>query len=168
MLIGYLARAATTTFGSLTRPDAELTEEVDLPFVAWPWDIDWNGHVNNGRYLTLMDHGRLDHGLRTGLIQALIKARTNAVVAKASIQFVREVRPFVRCTLVTRIRGWDDRRTYYEQRFEHQGRVCVKAEVAIALRHRNKSISPLELMSMAKLDVPLAFARLRVPHLKVS
>jgi len=168
MLIGYLARAAITSVGSLTRPDAQLVEEADLPFVAWPWDIDWNGHVNNGRYLTLMDHGRLDHGLRTGLIQALIRTRTNAVVAKASIQFFKEVRPFVRCTLVTRIRGWDERRIYYEQRFEHQGTVCAKAEVAIALRHRNNTISPTELLSLAKLDVSPEFARLRVSQLAVS
>ena len=38
-----------------------------LTFDVWPNDLDTNLHMNNGRYLTIMDLGRLDLTLRMGL-----------------------------------------------------------------------------------------------------
>ena len=37
---------------------------------VWPTDLDVSLHMNNGRYLTLMDLGRLDLMLRTGVCTA--------------------------------------------------------------------------------------------------
>lgn len=149
MLASYLLRATWTLSTSALRPDADPTEEVPLPFIAWPSDIDWNGHVNNGRYLTLMDAGRLDHAVRTGLLRAMLRARCNPVVADVSIRFRREVRPFVRCTLTTRLRGWDERRLHYVQQFEHKGVVCAEAMVAIALRRNGRTVPPAEALKSA-------------------
>lgn len=162
MLADYLLRAAVTSTTSLFRPPASLLEDVHLPFHPWPFDLDWNGHVNNGRYLTLMDHGRLDHGMRTGVLPLLFRGRCNPVVAGASIQFYREVRPFVRCTLVTRIRGWDERRVHYSQRIEVGGRVYAKAKVQIALRSRGRTVSPIELFVAAGREAPQEFVEARL------
>ena len=42
-------------------------EETSLSFCVWPNDLDLNGHMNNGRYLSIMDIGRMDWVLRLGI-----------------------------------------------------------------------------------------------------
>ncbi|HEV2566447.1 MAG TPA: hypothetical protein VGU19_15340 [Microvirga sp.] len=38
-----------------------------LTFRVWPHDLDTSLHMNNGRYWTLMDLGRTDMMIRSGL-----------------------------------------------------------------------------------------------------
>ena len=38
-----------------------------------PNDLDFNGHVTNGRYFTLADLGRLDFAIRTGSARIAIQ-----------------------------------------------------------------------------------------------
>jgi acyl-CoA thioesterase FadM len=162
MLASYVLRAAVTTASSFTRPRASLLEEVELPFTAWLSDIDWNGHVNNGRYLTLMDHGRIDHMLRTGLLGSFIKTHCRPMVAHAAIRYRREIRPFRRCTLVTRIRGWDDRRTYYAHSIEREGELYAQADIAVALRLGNRTVSLAEVLERSGRKVPENFLEARL------
>ena len=42
-----------------------------VELIVLPNDLDTNLHMNNGRYLTLMDLGRLDLFVRSGLLAAL-------------------------------------------------------------------------------------------------
>ena len=42
---------------------------------VWPQDIDFNFHLNNARYLNVMDYGRVRLLARAGLLMPLIKAR---------------------------------------------------------------------------------------------
>lgn len=88
-----------------------------------PTDLDNNNHLNNGRYLTLMDLGRWDLVVRTGLLRALLQHKWHPVVGAATIRFRRSLDPFQRFELKTRILGWDERDFYIEQRFERDGEV---------------------------------------------
>ena len=57
-LIWYLATA-------WARPALTQTHEISkLTFRVWPTDLDLSLHMNNGRYLTIMDIGRLDFMVR--------------------------------------------------------------------------------------------------------
>ncbi len=96
MLASYVARLGLTTLGSLTRPHAGVLDDVRLPMHVWPGDIDTYGHVNNGRYLTLMDMGRLEWGLRTGIGREILKRRWSPVAGAATIRFRRELKAFWR------------------------------------------------------------------------
>ncbi len=162
MLANYLLRAGFTAASAWARPAVGILEEAHLPFSAGPSDIDWNGHVNNGRILTLMDHGRLDFLLRSGLFTPMLKVRCQPVVANAAIRFRREVFPFRRCTLVTGIRGWDERRTYFSQRIERAGEVCAEADIDVAVRLGGKSVSIVHLLERAGHEVPIELHRARV------
>ena len=168
MLASYTLRLLITGTTSLFRPRAQLVDDLDIPLVAWLSDIDWNGHVNNGRFLTLMDQGRLDHIARTGLMRACFKIGVNAVVANASIKFRREVRPYVRHRLFTRISSWDERRTYFTQRIERDGELCAQAEIALALRYKGRTISLAELLTLAGVGMPEALAALQTSAPKLS
>jgi acyl-CoA thioesterase FadM len=143
-----LARTLMTSLRGLAAARAGLGDELRLPLFIWPNDVDWLGfgHVNNGWLLTLMDQGRLDHFLRTGLGAGFRARRCRALVAETQVRYRREVRSFDRCTLVTQLVGWDERRLRYEQRLERSGELCVRAEVAMALVGVEGTLSPAELL----------------------
>ncbi len=48
-------------------------EESVLKLRVWPVDLDVNLHMNNGRYLSVMDLNRVDVILRTGLLLPLLR-----------------------------------------------------------------------------------------------
>ena len=83
---------------------------------VWPNDLDTSLHMNNGRYLTLLDHGRTDWTIRTGLLRATLKNGWLPVVTTATARFVREMRLWTRYRLETRVAGWIDTQVFFEQR----------------------------------------------------
>ena len=59
-----------------------------LTFRVWPNDLDINLHMNNGRYLTIMDLGRADLMIRCGLGKVILKRRWMPVLGAVTIQYV--------------------------------------------------------------------------------
>lgn len=101
-----------------------------LSFRVQPHDLDLNLHMNNGRYLTIMDLGRIDLVLRTGLWRPLWKNRWSPIVSAAAIRYRRELRPFEGYQLVTRILAWTDTTAVMQQTFvASDGRVAARALV---------------------------------------
>jgi acyl-CoA thioesterase FadM len=105
-----------------------------LTFRVLPTDLDLNGHMNNGRYLTLMDLGRLDHVLRSGLWRPIWRNGWAPMLGSAIIRFRREVRLFQRFRLETRIASWSDTTAVIEQTFfiaggPHAGQMAARALV---------------------------------------
>lgn len=102
-----------------------------VSFRVWPHDLDLNLHLNNGRYLTLMDIGRIDFVLRTGLWRPLMANKWSPIISTAAIRFRRELRPFEGFDIVTRLVSWSDTTAVMEQSFvSHRGgRVAARALV---------------------------------------
>lgn len=103
-----------------------------LTFRAWPLDLDPSMHINNGRYLTLMDLGRLDFMLRTSLWKAVLRHKWTPIASNVQIRFRREIRPFQSFRLETRLVTWDDMNVVMEQVFYLQsgaraGQVAARA-----------------------------------------
>ena len=88
-----------------------------LRFRVWPTDLDTNLHMNNGRYLTIMDIGRLDLVVCTGLWRSVVKHRWMPVVSTSAVRFRRELRLFEQFALETRVRYWADSVIVMEHRF---------------------------------------------------
>jgi acyl-CoA thioesterase FadM len=119
-----------------------LFEPARLRFRVLPTDCDLNFHMNNGRYLTFMDLGRVHFLARTGLLRVLFARRWAPVLTAAEISFVRALPPLARFTLVSRLLTWDEKYFYLEQRFEHHGTLCAVALVkGLFLAGRNKVAS---------------------------
>ncbi|GJD93202.1 thioesterase family protein [Methylobacterium iners] len=87
-----------------------------LRFRVWPHDLDTSLHMNNGRYWTIMDLGRTDLMVRSGLWRAVLRQGWTPVVSAGQIRFRRELRPFQTFRLETRLRFWDERRFVMEHR----------------------------------------------------
>lgn len=85
-----------------------------LMYRVWPFDLDTSMHMNNGRYLTLCDLGRLDVMVRTGLWDQTIKNGWVPVVADLAIRYRRELKGWQKIRLDTRILGWDDTSAIFE------------------------------------------------------
>jgi acyl-CoA thioesterase FadM len=103
-----------------------------LRFRVWPLDLDANIHMNNGRYLSIMDLGRLDLMVRVGLIKTVLKKKWMPVLSAATIRYRIALNPFQKFTLQTRILWWDEKWFYMEQRFVIDGGDKDGAVAAIA------------------------------------
>ncbi len=118
---------------SRRRPPVELLSESVVHMRVRLRDCDMYLHVNNGRFLSLMDIGRIDHSGRCGLIPAFRERGWRAVAGGATIRFRRELRWRTRYVLRTRCVGWDDGWSYWEQVFERtDGALIARAHAKLA------------------------------------
>ncbi|MBI4971671.1 MAG: thioesterase family protein [Candidatus Omnitrophica bacterium] len=92
-----------------------------------PNDLDIQGHMNNGRFLTLMDLGRIDLMVRTGFWRTARAHRWIPLVGTAMISFKRPLNLFQCYELHSRIVCWDDKWCYIEQKFVRKGRIITYA-----------------------------------------
>ena len=119
-------------------------------FRVWPHDLDTSLHMNNGRYWTLMDLGRADLMLRSGLWRAILKNGWVPVVSAGKIRFRRELKLFRAFELQTRVVAWSEATMVMEHRVVTRGRDGAEILSAIALvkaglyDRRAKSFVPVE------------------------
>lgn len=99
------------------------------PFRVWPSDLDTLGHMNNGKYLSIMDLGRMDLMLRSHTWPRLKAARWYPVLAGQTIAYYRSLNPWMSFEVHTRILGFDDRWGFLEQTFVRNGVVHARAVV---------------------------------------
>lgn len=133
-------------------PTHGLLDTVSMDFRVGLLDLDLNLHLNNAKYLKFMDRCRLEHSVCTGLLNEMIQARCNAVVANTEIAYVRELRPYQQFSVRTRILGWDDKYVYYDQRFESQGKLHTHALLRLVNMYGGKSISPQAVQEMTGIN----------------
>jgi len=131
---------------ALFRPRLGALDESVHPFRVWPNDLDLMGHMNNGRYLSLMDLGRVDLMLRTGLGGVALKRGWSPLVGSATIRFRRSLDPFQRYLLKSRILCWDEKWFYIEQRFERRGELIASGLVKGLLRGHEGNIPTAEVL----------------------
>lgn len=108
-----------------------------------PNDLDLSLHMNNGRYLTIMDLGRIDLIIRGGLGKAVWRNGWTPVANAVVIRFRRELRAFERYRLETRAVAWTEQAVVMEQRFvfaagDREGQVAAKALVKGAIYDRKE------------------------------
>lgn len=113
------------------RPPVGALEETTLTFRVWPTDVDILMHMNNGRYLTLMDLGRADASIRSGTHARMNEHGWYAVVASETIRFRESLPLLAKFELRTRMLGWDDKSLFLRQLFLVRGRVVAIGIVRI-------------------------------------
>ena len=113
---------------------------------VWPNDLDFNLHMNNGRYLTLMDLGRVDLMARSGSLKIFRRLHWMPVVAAQTITFRRSLKLFQRFELHTRVVCWDEEFIYMEQTFVADGRLAALALVRGAFVEAGRRLSSGKVM----------------------
>jgi acyl-CoA thioesterase FadM len=113
-----------------------MLDDSVVGFRVWPNDLDFNLHMNNGRYLTVMDIGRTDLMIRAGLVGTLWRRRWAPVLGGATIRYRRSLPAFGRYRLHTRLLGWDEKWLYLDQVFEDAGGATAAHAVVKAVFRR--------------------------------
>lgn len=109
------------------RPPVKINEVSRLELRVWPTDLDVYNHMNNGVFLTLMDIGRYDQGLRSGIWQKWNKLGWFPIVVNSTISYRKALLPWQKFTLETKVLGWDEIAYYIEQRFVRDGEIYARA-----------------------------------------
>jgi len=162
--MNLLLRLLYVIAAALRGPRLQPLDESVLTLRVLPNDLDANLHMNNGRYLTLMDLGRLDLLFRLGLVGELRRRRWNPVVASLAIRYRRSLAPWQRFELRTRVVGWDERWFFMEQRFSRGGELVALAIVKASFRGPGGRVAPQELVDatpygIASPEIPEAIRR---------
>ena len=121
---------------------------------CWPTDLDLNFHMNNGRYLSIMDLGRMDLMLQSGLAKRImLDKKWMPVIAAGTVRYRKSIEPFERFHLETRVVGWDDNFVYLDQRFlSANGRVKAAGLVQAAMTNKSGRVPTKELMAAFGVD----------------
>lgn len=115
------------------RPRFKTSDEASsLLFRVLPLDLDFSAHMTNSRYLAIMDLGRIDLMIRSGLWRQVLRHRWTPVANAAAVRYRRELRLFERYQLVTRIVCWSGHHAFIEQVFEfasgdRKGQIAARA-----------------------------------------
>lgn len=129
------------------RPRADLFDTTSLRMTVWPGDLDLNLHVNNGRYFTMADLGRIDFMLRTGVARIALARRGRPIVGDAMAKFRKGLQPFQRFTLQTRLMGWNEKWFFIEHRFIRANRVAGMVVMRGLFLAPKGPIKPAELVA---------------------
>lgn len=132
-----------------TRPRLTIWDTARTRFRVSLTDLDVLRHMNNGSYLTLMDLGRMDLMLRSGLWRTVTDRGWYPVVAGQTISYRRSLDPGQRFDLYTRFLGFHDTWCFMEQTFCVREKVHAQAVVrARFLRRTGGSVGNDELEAL--------------------
>ena len=120
-----------------------------LEFRVIPSDLDLLGHMNNGKYLTILDICRLDLVSRSGLLRELTKRRWYPVVAAQTIQFRRSLYPFKKFQVTTEVVGWDEKYFFIRHLLTADSELVALAFIAKRfLGPKAARLAPLEILKV--------------------
>ena len=123
-------------------PPLSVLGEDQLQMRVLPNDIDINFHLNNARYLNLMDYARTHLLARTRLLEHIIHARWQPLVGAVWITYRRSLPLFASFNLSTRMVCWDDRWFYIEQTFTARKGLAAVGWVKGVLRNSRGIVDP--------------------------
>lgn len=119
-------------------------------------DLDQLRHVNNGVFLSMMDLGRVDLMMRTGVWKRLMDAAYYPVVASQTITYRKSLQWRQRFVIETRMAGFHEKALFVEQRFVVDGEIFAQAFVkARFLKRSGGTVSVEELNELAGEDLTL-------------
>ena len=139
-------------------PRLEVLATDSLPMRVWPQDIDFNLHLNNARYLNLMDYGRMHLLARVHLLQHILRSRWTPLVGAVWMTYRRSLPLFARFNLESRLVCWDDRWFYMEQTFVGKEGLAALGWVKGILRSPAGNLDPqhvLEAVSPGIVSPPM-------------
>lgn len=87
---------------------------------VWPSNLDVNAHMNNGRYLTIVDLMLTEYFVRTGFARGMISAGWRPMSGGAFISYRKALRPWQVYRLRFTLAGADTAWNYMRFEFLHR------------------------------------------------
>ncbi|WP_114856835.1 thioesterase family protein [Azospirillum brasilense] len=146
--MNLLFRLIAVIVAALTGRPVGFLEPARLRFRVWPTDLDLNLHMTNARYFSVMDLGRVDLMLRSGMGRSILRHRWQPVIGAANLRFRRPLAPFQRFELATRVLCWDDKYFFIEHRVETATGTAALAVVQGAFVARGAVVPPADILAI--------------------
>lgn len=127
-------------------PLLDVLEEDHIRMRVWPNDIDLNMHMNNARYLNIMDYARTHLLARTRLLNHIVRSRWQPLVGAVWITYRRSLPLFSAFEITSRLICWDERWLYLEQAFTGSDSLAAIGWVKAALRSENGTVNPCKFL----------------------
>lgn len=122
--------------------------ETCTPFrVRW-LDCDTYGHMNNARYLGIMDIARTEYIFRSGVLAAARRHGLKPVVVEVHIRYRRELKPGTRYVVRTVSEAVDRRVVRMRQQFLVGERLHADAEVVLLWLSRDGVATPEQVRAL--------------------
>lgn len=116
----------------------DVFDQCRTRFRVHPLDLDLNLHMNNGRYLSIMDLGRFDLMLKAGIFWRLMARGYYPIVVSETIRFRKSLGLFDGLELVTVMESWDEKDLFITQTFLHKDQVVAKGYIKGRFRQRGR------------------------------
>lgn len=120
-----------------------------LSLRVMPGEIDFNFHMNNGRYFSAADMGRLDWGLRTNLWRRALQFGWRAVAGDSNARFSRSLKPGQSYELQSRLLGWNGKWLFCEHRFVRHDQVYATILVRYLFLSARGKVPPAVVLEKA-------------------
>lgn len=117
---------------NLSRDKLHFSAAVESRFRVLPHDLDAFGHMNNGRYLQIMDVARTEWMLRTGVARAIRQNSWAPILGGGFIRYRLSLRLLQDYRVRTRVLGWDQRWFHLEHTFVDSQERCAAIGVTRA------------------------------------
>ncbi|MCL1142782.1 thioesterase family protein [Shewanella gaetbuli] len=88
-----------------------------IDYRVLPLDCDINMHMTNSRYPAFMDLARTYMIADMGLMKKFLKMKWMPIVNASEFTYIRDIKPFEKFEIETKVVGWDEKYFYIEQRF---------------------------------------------------
>jgi acyl-CoA thioesterase FadM len=118
-------RLLWTLLRSLRLPSITLGDSLQRSLRVMPTDLDINGHMNNGRYLTLVDLLLVEFFARSGFARVMLRNGWRPMAGGSFISYRRGLQPFQTYQLRFRLEASDEHWNYMRFEFVRQGCVCA-------------------------------------------
>ena len=118
-------------------------------FRVMPWDCDPNMHMTNSRYFAYMDFARFWRYFHTGVFREMFVSKRWMPMATAQeITYIKDIAPFEKFSVHTRLAGWDDKYVYMSQDFYGKKGLCAKAMMRGVFVHKRIPVPISEVLDL--------------------
>lgn len=116
-------RLLWTILKALRGPRIGPGEVIELRLCVLPTDLDLNGHMNNGRYLTMVDLALATVFIRSGFARLCFARKWRPMGGGSIVYFRRGLTVFQRFTLRFTLTAWDEHWSYCRFEFVRDGQL---------------------------------------------
>jgi acyl-CoA thioesterase FadM len=122
-------RLLLTVLKALRAPRIAPGDVIELSLIVLPTDLDLNGHMNNGRYLTVVDLALATLFIRSGFARLCFSQGWRPMGGGSIVRFQRELNVFQRYTLRMSMAGWDEYWNFLRFEFLRGTELCAAGYV---------------------------------------
>ncbi len=145
-------RLLITWLRARLKPVIRPGDTIELSLRVLPNDLDVNGHMNNGRYMTITDLALIEYFTRAGFLAVAWKRGWRPMLGGSMISFRRALKPFTTYTLRFTVQCWDERWNYMRFEFVRDGEVMALGHAKGAVVGRKGIVSSGEAYAAMGLD----------------